>query len=246
MSVTARNGVVVADVPYQKWSTPIVGAMELFDAATDSTYQVRAGLTGVADGLLSPTPEGRAEALLGLLQISGAADAGLLTALDAAGRHLVVATLNLPARVAASIVGRGPGRIGEAVTRSLRSGAGQFVGVLYLDVAPGRLTPRGLSALESVTPHAATVASVVNRRSRLGLTPREQDILGAIAAGYTNAEISHRDSVSIRTVTTHVESIFRKLGVRNRVQAARIAIDCCLPVPDYSSGLALPHGRAAS
>ncbi|MET0898174.1 MAG: helix-turn-helix transcriptional regulator [Mycobacterium sp.] len=220
--------------------------MELVDTATASTGPGRGGLAGVADRLLSPAPERRAEALLELLQLSGVADAGLLTAVDAAGRHLIVGAWNLPARVAASIVGRGPGRIRGALTRSLMSDAGQVVGVLYLDVAPARVTPHGLLALDSVIPHAATVAAVVSRRSRLGLTPRELDILVAIAAGYTNAEISQRDSVSVRTVTTHAVSIFRKLGVHNRVQAARIAIDCCLHVPDYNPGLTSPHGRAAS
>lgn len=95
-------------------------------------------------------------------------------------------------------------------------------------------------------PHAASIAAVVSRRSRLGLTPRECDILCAIAEGYSNAEISARESVSVRTVTTHVEAIFRKLGVRNRVQAARVAIACCLQESSYNPGLASDHGLAAS
>lgn len=234
---------------------------ERADAALHSTDPDNDRLTAVAERLMSSVPEWRAEALLELLHVVGAAQAGLLTAVDADGRHLIVATLNYSARVAASIAGElgRTGRIRGAMTRSLMSATGAYVGALYLephfDVASNRLAPRAMTALDSLTPHAAAVATVVSRRSRLGLTHRERDILCAISSGYTNAEISQRESVSVRTVTTHVESIFRKLGVHNRVQAARVAMDCCLqrtdtPTPHYSaglsSGLTAAQGRAAS
>jgi DNA-binding CsgD family transcriptional regulator len=227
---------VIAGVKYQKWFTPIVSAVdtrissslrpvnELLDAATCST-----DLAGVAERLMSPVPEQRAEALLEMLAVVGAADAGRLTAVDAAGRQLVVATYRCLAR--------GPG----VVTRQLTSPSGDHVGALQLD--NGARPPQAGAALEALLPHAAAIATVVSRRSRLRLTPRERHILCAIAAGHTNAEISRRDSISVRTVTTHVESIFRKLGVRNRVQAARVAIDCGL---DYSAGFTSAQGLAAS
>jgi DNA-binding NarL/FixJ family response regulator len=103
-----------------------------------------------------------------------------------------------------------------------------------------------VGAVEDLIPRTAAVAAAVSQRPQLGLTRRECDILCAIADGYSNAEISARESVSVRTVTTHVEAIFRKLGVRNRVQAARIAIACCLQDADYNAGLAADHGVAAS
>ncbi|CAN5540138.1 hypothetical protein BH09ACT7_BH09ACT7_35500 [soil metagenome] len=189
---------------------------------------------------MSPVPERRGEALLDLLHAVGAADTGLLTALDSDRRHLVVARL-----------GNHAGLARNQITRSLLSASGEHVGALHLTVASTLLPPRAAAALDSLTPHAATVAAAVVRRSQLRLTRREHDILCAIAEGYSNAEISERDSVSVRTVTTQVESIFRKLGVRNRVQAARIALDCCLqdhhsPGPDYSVGLTSDHGLAAS
>jgi DNA-binding NarL/FixJ family response regulator len=52
-----------------------------------------------------------------------------------------------------------------------------------------------------------------------GLTPREAEVLGLIAAGLTNAEIAGRLYVSPRTVETHAAKLYRKLSVRTRVQA---------------------------
>jgi DNA-binding NarL/FixJ family response regulator len=195
---------------------------------------------GVATGLMSPIPKRRGEALLELLHAVGAADTALLTAFDSDRRHVVVARLGNHA---------GPAR--DQITRSLVSSTGLYVGALCINVASTLLPSQAVAVLDSLTPHAAAVAAVVSRRSQLGLTPREHDVLCAIAEGFSNADISQRDSVSVRTVTTQVESIFRKLGVRNRVQAARVAMDCCLqdrhsPAPDYSVGLTSAQGLAAS
>ena len=55
------------------------------------------------------------------------------------------------------------------------------------------------------------------------LSPREREILRAIAFGATNAEISARLYLSETTVKTHISSVFGKLGARNRVEAALVA-----------------------
>jgi DNA-binding NarL/FixJ family response regulator len=60
--------------------------------------------------------------------------------------------------------------------------------------------------------------------SRLGLdaslTPREMEILGFLTEGKSTAEISARLYLSQSTVKAHLTSIFRKLGVSNRTEAA--------------------------
>ncbi|MGW2564239.1 response regulator [Streptomyces sp. NPDC001514] len=55
------------------------------------------------------------------------------------------------------------------------------------------------------------------------LTARERDILILLAEGLTNCEIAERLYLGIGTVKDYVSSIFSKLGVTNRVQAALAA-----------------------
>ena len=50
-------------------------------------------------------------------------------------------------------------------------------------------------------------------------TPREMEVLNAIADGLTNKMIARRLAISLHTVKFHVESVFRKLGVRTRTEA---------------------------
>jgi LuxR family transcriptional regulator, maltose regulon positive regulatory protein len=54
------------------------------------------------------------------------------------------------------------------------------------------------------------------------LTPREQEVLSLIASGASNAEIAAQLVVTVGTVKAHSRSLFAKLGVANRTQAARI------------------------
>jgi DNA-binding NarL/FixJ family response regulator len=55
------------------------------------------------------------------------------------------------------------------------------------------------------------------------LTPRERDVLVALAAGGTNKEIAIALGITPGTVKTHVERLIGKLGVRDRTQAAILA-----------------------
>jgi NarL family two-component system response regulator LiaR len=71
-----------------------------------------------------------------------------------------------------------------------------------------------------VTPPAsATFTRDEARREQLGITPRELEILEAIAAGLSNREIAERLFVSENTVKTHASRLFDKLGVNRRTQA---------------------------
>jgi two-component system NarL family response regulator len=59
---------------------------------------------------------------------------------------------------------------------------------------------------------------------RLALTPREQAVLRLMADGADNVAIGRELSISPHTVKQYVKSIFEKLGVRSRVQAAVHAV----------------------
>ena len=58
---------------------------------------------------------------------------------------------------------------------------------------------------------------------RLGLTPRETEVLTLVAAGRTNRQIGDQLYVSDKTASVHVSNILRKLGVNSRVDAAAVA-----------------------
>jgi predicted ATPase/DNA-binding CsgD family transcriptional regulator len=56
------------------------------------------------------------------------------------------------------------------------------------------------------------------------LSPREIEVLRLVAAGWTNERVAEHLYLSARTVQTHLTSIYRKLDVANRTEAARIAL----------------------
>lgn len=60
--------------------------------------------------------------------------------------------------------------------------------------------------------------------AREDLTPREREIVHHVAHGLHNAEVAKRLFISEQTVKTHLNNIFRKLGVRDRVELTLYAL----------------------
>jgi DNA-binding NarL/FixJ family response regulator len=55
------------------------------------------------------------------------------------------------------------------------------------------------------------------------LSNREAEIIGCVAVGLRNAEVAERLSIAESTVKTHLNNIFQKLGIRDRVELALYA-----------------------
>lgn len=83
-------------------------------------------------------------------------------------------------------------------------------------IAP-EITARLLAEFSPAAPRSAEPADP--------LTSREEEVLVALAAGFTNAEIGTRLNLSLGTVKAHIAAVLGKLGVRNRVEAAMWAYE---------------------
>ncbi|TLM82540.1 response regulator transcription factor [Pseudarthrobacter sp. NamE5] len=133
----------------------------------------------------------------------------------------------------------------EYAFAGLQAGASAF---LLKDVAPSEL----INAVRVVASGDAVVAPRVTQRLLetyvrgaarrtpstpapdpllAELTPRETEMLEAMAEGLSNAEIAHRYFLSEATVKTHVRRILTKLHLRDRVQAVVYAYETGLVVP---------------
>jgi DNA-binding NarL/FixJ family response regulator len=130
----------------------------------------------------------------------------------------------------------------EYVFEALRAGASGF---LLKDVQPAQL----VDAVRVVARGDALLDPTVTRRlldrfahtlpgaperppPEMGeLSDREREVLELMASGLSNAELAERLVLSETTVKTHVSSILRKLGLRDRVQAVVLA---------YQAGLVKP------
>ncbi|KAA1424758.1 hypothetical protein FE697_002240 [Mumia zhuanghuii] len=79
------------------------------------------------------------------------------------------------------------------------------------------------------------------------VSPRERDVLAAVAEHRTNAEIAHRLHLSVRTVESHVSSLLRKLGARDRRELAALAAGAAARAETGAVGdlVGLPRGRTS-
>jgi DNA-binding CsgD family transcriptional regulator len=68
--------------------------------------------------------------------------------------------------------------------------------------------------------HQAYLDAERRRHPLPRLTPRQRQLLHLLAAGHTNAQIARRLGLAEGTVRTHLENLYRRLGVSSRTEAA--------------------------
>ncbi len=76
-----------------------------------------------------------------------------------------------------------------------------------------------------VLPVKPLPAPVATRALPAGLTAREVEVLRLVATGLSDAQVAMQLVVSPRTVSTHLQSIYNKLGVNSRAAATRFAVE---------------------
>lgn len=99
--------------------------------------------------------------------------------------------------------------LGDLVSAIIAAGRGEVV-------LPPAIAAAALKALAHGGPAGDTLAEP--------LSERETEVLGLLGKGHTNKEIAQALFLSVRTVEAHLRSIFGKLGVRSRTEAALWAV----------------------
>ena len=187
---------------------------------------VRAGLRAVLEGesdfaivaeaataeqAVALAAEGGVDVVLMDLQfgagMNGAQATAAITARPGAPRVLIVTTYDTDADT----------------VPALEAGA---TGYLLKDAPPEELAQAVRAAAAGRSSLAATVADRLLERMRMpaaALSTRETEVLGLVAAGLTNQQISQQLHLSQATVKSHLVHIYTKLGVDSRTAAVRSA-----------------------
>jgi DNA-binding NarL/FixJ family response regulator len=208
----------------------------------DDDALVRAGLTMMLDGAH------------GIEVVGEAADGGEVpAAVDAHAPDVVLMDLRMPRTDGITATRRLRARphppevivlttfdADENVLGGLRAGASGF---LLKDSPPAQIVEaiRRVAGGEPIlsptitrrlmdraVAESGTMARARARAAFADLTPREREVVLAVARGETNAEIAARLFMSVATVKAHITHILTKLGATNRTQIALLAHDAGL------------------
>lgn len=110
----------------------------------------------------------------------------------------------------------------DDIEGALRAGAKAY---LLKDVSPHDLVACVRAVHAGRTWVSPTIASkLVERMTRVQLTPREMSVLKLLAVGKANREIAEALSISEGTVKIHVTHLFEKLNVTSRTEAIATAM----------------------
>jgi DNA-binding NarL/FixJ family response regulator len=122
------------------------------------------------------------------------------------------------------------------IVRAVEAGA---TGYLLKDTPRAQLADAIRAAARGETVLAPPVAARLVNRMRMPaeptLTPREEEVLAAVARGLSNADVGRSLHIGEATVKTHLIRIFGKLGVDDRTAAVTKAYSLGILPPPSSS-----------
>ena len=116
----------------------------------------------------------------------------------------------------------------ELVQKAIQAGA---ISYLLKDVHPDRLAQAirdaciGKGTIDASAAQALVLNKGSSTSSENSLTERELEVLRLLAQGILNKEIAQTLNISLGTVRFHTSNIYKKLGVSNRTEAARLALE---------------------
>jgi two-component system nitrate/nitrite response regulator NarL len=115
-----------------------------------------------------------------------------------------------------------PGLASEALAR----GASGF---LHKSASPDEVVQALRAAATGATP--IVDPRLPRAAAAFGLTAREEDVYAGLTRGLTLAEIGRELQISRQTVKSHVQNLYMKLNVHNRLEAIRALVDGTLLGP---------------
>jgi DNA-binding NarL/FixJ family response regulator len=177
--------------------------------------------------LVAEPDEGSRVVISGLLRETGHTLVEAVTgeeAIEAARRHrprLAILEISLPGICGYEVCRRFKEDYGDSMSIVFLSGtrteAFDRVGGMLLGADDYICKPLAADQL------LASIGRLMRRRApndeRPRLSHREREVLALLTQGLTQKEIAGQLTISSKTVGTHIEHIFSKLGVRNRLQA---------------------------
>ena len=113
----------------------------------------------------------------------------------------------------------------ENVVQCLRAG---FSGYIRCESGPGELGRAIINAIADRLVMRVAIAAELVRKwvspvPPPSLSPRENEVLAGLAKGWSNKRIARQLLITPLTVKRHTYNIFRKLGLKNRTEAAAMA-----------------------
>ncbi|MGE7387833.1 response regulator [Streptomyces sp. NPDC004126] len=151
-----------------------------------------------------------------------------------APRIVILTTYDLDRYVYAALTAGASGFLLKDVTPEHLAAAVRLVRAGDALLAPA-ITRRLVERFATADERASTL-----HRDLSALTPRELEVLEALARGLSNAELAVRFGVSEATVKTHVARVLGKLGLRDRAQAVIAAYETGLVTPSARPGRTCP------